>query len=189
MKIDIRDAYRRALDAFGQHVHRVRADQWDLPSPCADWNIHALVNHLVNESLWAPHLLAGRTVAEVGDVFEGDLLGDDPVKAFDMAAAGAVLAAYDGGALSRTVHLSFGDVSGGEYLNEMFADALIHAWDLARAIGAPDRLDPELVDACAEWFADAEDAYRQAGVIGDRPSLPPDADPQSRLLAGWGRGR
>jgi uncharacterized protein (TIGR03086 family) len=189
MNIDIRDAYRRALDSFGQHVHRVGTDQWDLPSPCAGWNIHDLVNHLVNESLWAPQLLAGRTVAEVGDAYEGDLLGDDPVKAFDLAAAAAASAAYGEGALTMTVRLSFGDVSGEEYISELFADALIHTWDVARAIGAPDRLDPELVDACAEWFAGAEDAYRQAGVIGDRPSLPPDADPQSRLLAGWGRGR
>ena len=161
MSIDIRDAYRRALVAFGEHVHRVRTDQWDLPSPCADWDIRDLVGHLVSESLWAPHLLAGRTVNEAGDAFDGDLLGDDPVKAFDMAAAGAVLAAYDEGALTRTVHLSFGDVPGEEYITELFADALIHTWDLARAIGAPDRLDPELVEACTVWFAGAEDAYAE----------------------------
>jgi TIGR03086 family protein len=188
MNVDVRDAYRRALDDFGQKVHLVRPDQWSLPTPCADWDVHTLVNHLVRECLWAPQLLAGRTVAELGDL-DGDLLGDDPVKAFEMAAAGAVLAAYDDGALRRVVHLAFGDVNGEEYLYELFADALIHTWDVAHAIGLPDRLDPELVDACAAWFAEAEESYREAGVIGDRRPLPPDADPQSRLLAAWGRGR
>jgi uncharacterized protein (TIGR03086 family) len=189
MNLDVRDAYRRALDDFGQKVHLVRPDQWNLPTPCADWDVHTLVNHLVRECLYAPHLLAGRTVAEMGDELEGDLLGDDPVKAFDRAAAAAVLAAYDEGALGRVVHLAFGDVAGEEYLCELFADALIHTWDMARAIGLPDRLDPELVDACAAWFEAVEDSYRETGVIGERRELPPDADPQSRLLAAWGRGR
>lgn len=189
MNVDIRDAYRRALDDFGRKVHFVRPDQWDLPTPCADWDVHALVNHMVCECLWAPELLAGRTAAEVGDELDGDLLGDDPVKAFETAAAAAVLAAYDDGATRRTVRLTFGDVPGEEYLYELFADALIHTWDLARAVGLPDRLDPELVDVCSAWFAAAEASYREAGVIGDRRPLPPDADPQSHLLAAWGRGR
>ncbi|MEV5408499.1 TIGR03086 family metal-binding protein [Thermopolyspora sp. NPDC052614] len=188
MNVDIRDAYRRALDDFGQKVHLVRSDQWDLPTPCANWDVYALVNHVVGECRWAPALLAGRTVAEVGDELDGDLLGDDPVKAFDIAAAAAVLAAYEEGATRRVVHLTFGDVSGEEYLTELFADALIHTWDVARAVGLPERLDPELVDACAAWFAEAEASYREAGVIADRRPLPPDADPQDHLLAAWGRG-
>ncbi|MFC4590969.1 TIGR03086 family metal-binding protein [Sphaerisporangium corydalis] len=186
--MDIREAYRRALDHFGTRVHQVRAGQWRLPTACADWDVHTLVDHLVGESLWAPELLAGRTVAEVGDRFEGDLLGDDPVKAFDVAAAGAIRACEPDEVLTRTVHLSFGDVPGEEYITELFADTLIHTWDLATAIGVDDRLDPELVLVCANWFAGAEEAYRQAGVIGDRLPLPEDADPQTRLLAAWGRG-
>ncbi|WP_204044068.1 TIGR03086 family metal-binding protein [Acrocarpospora phusangensis] len=187
MSIDIRDAYRRALDAFGQRVHLIRPGQWEVVTPCVDWDVRALVNHLVNENLWAPELLAGRTVGEVGDVFDGDLLHDDPIKAFDTSAHDAVQAAFAEGALERTVHLSFGDVPGAEYVTELFADALIHTWDLSQAIGVADRLDPELVDACANWFAGAEEAYRQSGVIGEHADVPVDADPQTRLLAAWGR--
>lgn len=189
MNVDIRDAYRRALDDFGEKVRLVGSDQWDLPTPCSDWDVRTLVNHVVAECLWVPRLLAGRTAAEVGDELDGDLLGDDPVKAFDMAAAAAVLAAYDDDALRRVVHLTFGTAGGEEYLCESFADVLIHTWDLAHAAGLPDRLDPELVDACADWFAAAEASYREAGVIADRRPLPPDADRQTRLLAAWGRGR
>jgi uncharacterized protein (TIGR03086 family) len=187
MTIDIRDAYRRALDSFGRRVHLIDSDQWGLPTPCVDWDVHALVNHLVGENLWVPELLAGRTVAEMGDRFEGDLLGDDPIKAFDTSAQAAVQAANSDGALTRVAHLSFGDVPGEEYITELFADALIHTWDLARAIGTNDRLDPELVAKCAEWFARAEEGYRQAGVIEDHRDVPEEADPQTRLLAAWGR--
>ncbi|GII67197.1 TIGR03086 family protein [Sphaerisporangium krabiense] len=188
MTMDIREAYRRALHHFGGYVHRVRADQWRLPTACGDWDVRTLVEHLVGESLCAPELFSGRSAAEVQDLLEGDLLGDDPVKAFDVAAAAAVRATEPADVLARTVRLSFGDVPGEEYITELFADTLIHTWDLATAIGAGDRLDPELVEVCAAWFAGAEDAYRQAGVIGDRPPLPEDADAQTRLLAAWGRG-
>lgn len=187
MTIDIRQAYRRALDDFGALVHRIRPEQWDNPTPCVDWNVRALVNHVVRENLWAPELLAGRTVAEVGDAMDGDLLGDDTLKAFDTSAAAAVQAASEEGSLTRVAHLSFSDVLGEEYITELFADALIHTWDLARAIGADERLDPELVEACAAWFADTEKGYRETGVIGEQQPVPSGTDPQTRLLASWGR--
>jgi uncharacterized protein (TIGR03086 family) len=185
--MDIREAYRQALTEFGERVAAVRPDQWHNPTPCSAWDVRTLVNHLVYENKWVPELLAGKTVAEVGDAFDGDLLGDDPVQAFDASASAALASAADQTVLTRTVHLSFGDVPGEEYLNQVFADALVHGWDLARAIGADDRLDPELVEACAGWFADREELFRGAGLIGPRLPVGPDASPQTRLLAAWGR--
>jgi hypothetical protein len=72
-------------------------------------------------------------------------------------------------------------------VSQLYADHLIHAWDLARAIGADERLDPELVDACAAWFASMEDTYRAIGAIAERPEVPPGADAQTTLLAAFGR--
>lgn len=187
MTIDIPEAYRRALDDFGALVHQIGPEQWDNPTPCVDWEVRALVNHVVGENLWAPELLAGRTPAEVGDAFEGDLLGDDPIKAFDTSAVPAMQAAAGLQVLDRIVHLPFGDVPGREYITELFADALIHTWDLARAIGAGERLDPELVEACTTWFSSAEPDHRQAPAVGEYPSVLSDTEAQRRLLASWGR--
>jgi uncharacterized protein (TIGR03086 family) len=187
MGTDTSELHRRATDAFGARVHAIREDQWELPTPCSDWNVRQLVNHLVYENRWTPPLFAGRTIAEVGDRFEGDLLGDDPKAAWDGSAKEAVAAVQEQGAMERTVHLSFGDVPGSEYAMQLFADHLIHGWDLARAIGADERLDPELVGACEGWFAAREDAYRDGGSVGPRPQVPSDADPQTRLLAMFGR--
>ncbi len=146
-----------------------------------------LVNHVVGENVWTPPLFAGTTVAEVGDRFDGDLLGDDPVAAWDASAGEALAAVGAPGAMERTVHLSFGDLPGNEYASQLFADYLVHGWDLATAVGGNTRLDPDLVIACTEWFASVEEAYRSAGAIGARPGLPPDADPQTVLLAMFGR--
>ncbi len=186
---DVRDLFRRGTASFGERVHAIRDDQWRAPTPCSEWDVHALVDHLVNELRWVPPLLAGSTIAEVGDRFDGDLLGDDPKAAWDEAAGDAVEAVQAEGAMDRTVHLSFGDFPGHDYTRQLFADLLIHGWDLASAIGADDRLDPALVDACAAWFALVEDGYRGAGAIGPRADVAPDADAQARLLAAFGRAR
>ncbi len=184
---DIKEFHARAVAMFGDLVGQVRADQWELPTPCADWDVRTLVNHLVNEELWVPELLAGRTVDDVGDRFDGDLLGDDPVAAWAAAAAGALHSVDAEGAMERTAHLSFGDFPGSEYVLQVFADHLVHGWDLAVAIGGDTRLDPELVQACITWFEPVERQYRAVGVIGERPPIPDGADPQTRLLAMFGR--
>lgn len=184
---DVRELFRRSVEEFGRRVHAIRDDQWQAPTPCSEWDVRALVHHMVYELRWAPPLFAGATIAEVGDRFEGDLLGGNPKAAWDDAARQAVAAVEDDGAMTRTVHLSFGDVPGSEYARQLFADLLIHGWDLAMATGADERLDPRLVDACAAWFAQVEDAYRGIGVIGPRPEVPPEADAQTRLLAAFGR--
>lgn len=184
--MDIPTMYRQASDRFGTLVHTVADSQWNDPTPCAGWDVRALVNHVVGENRWAIPLFAGRTVADVGDRLDGDLLGDDPAKAWDGSAAEALKTVDRPGAMTSTVHLSFGDFSGEEYTNQLFADLLIHAWDLARAIGADEHLDPNLVETCQGWFAGWEDGYRQAGVVGPRVAVEAD-DPASRLLAVFGR--
>src|SRR5919202_861884 len=105
------EAYRRAVSDFGARVWAVGADQWDLPTPCTEWNVRVLVGHLVNEERWAPPLLAGSTIEEVGDRFQGDLLGDDPLAAWEEAAAEALAAARPD-VLGRIVHVSFGEITG-----------------------------------------------------------------------------
>jgi uncharacterized protein (TIGR03086 family) len=185
--MDVVDLHRRSIEEFEQKVEAVGDDQWSSPTPCSDWDVRTLVNHIVAENLWTPPLMAGKTIAEVGDRFDGDVLGDDPKQMWRDASTAAVTSAAQPGAMERTVHLSFGDVPGSEYALQLFADHVIHGWDLARAIGTSDRIEPDLVDACAKWFASIEDAYRAAGAIGPRPELPFGADEQTTLLAMFGR--
>lgn len=187
MTTDARTLYRAALARFGDHVHGIAADQWAMPTPCDRWDVHTLVNHVVGENRWVVPLFEGGTIADVGDRLDGDLLGDDPVDAWDDSAATALAVLDDPSAMDRTVHLSFGDFPGSEYAMQLFADLLIHGWDLATATGRPTALDPALVAACAAWFAPMQDAYRQGGAVGPRPEPAPDADPQTLLLADFGR--
>jgi uncharacterized protein (TIGR03086 family) len=185
--VEVAELHRRCVERFVQRVRDVKGEGWDAPTPCADWVVRDLVNHIVNEQRWTVPLMGGATLDEVGDRFDGDLLGDDPVGVVAEAGSEAVAAAHEGIAVNRTVHLSFGDVPATEYAYQLSADHLIHGWDLAAAVGGDRALDAELVDAVADWFAEREELYRASGSIGARPDIADDAAPPHRLLAAFGR--
>lgn len=179
-------AFQRATDGFVSRAQQLQQDQWSAATPCTEWDVRALVNHIAVEWLWMPEMLAGRTIAEVGDRFDGDVLGDDPLDALIAAQRSAVAAAAEPGAVLRTVHLSFGDMPGADYIRQMAIDSTIHSWDLARGGGWDDRLDPELVDySYADLQKTAED-WRRGGAFGPEQD-PSNESAQARLLALTGR--
>lgn len=177
-----------ALDLFSARVHAVGPDQWDAPTPCAEWSVRDLVNHLTAEQLWVPELVTrGADPEAVGDAYDGDVLGADPVAAWDTAAAGARKAFAAEGATARTVVLSYGETPAVAYCAQMTADAVVHAWDLSRAIGAPDRLPARLVDFALAEVTPYADDLAGTGLFAPPVEPPPGDSPQSRLLAVLGR--
>lgn len=184
---DPRPLLRRAMHGFGRRLAAIPADAWQEPTTCAGWTVRDLVDHVVEEELWAPPLLAGEPAEQIGDRFAGDRLGDDPQVAFDQARAAVEASLRQDGVLDATVRLPSGEQTGRAFLWELFADHLVHTWDLARAAGGDETLDRELVEACAAWFDDHEDAWRAAGEIGPPAPVPAGAGPQAALLARFGR--
>jgi len=177
--------FRRAADGFGRHVHAVGSEQWHDPTPCDDWDVRTLVNHVAVEQLWVPPLAGGSTVADIGSRLDGDQLGDDPVAAWDAAvaeSAAAFAASIDG-----TVSLSSGDKPTSEYCWEMTTDALIHSWDLARGIGADELLDPELAGLVYERTLPIAEHLQETGLFKPPVPVPDDAPLQTKLLALFGR--
>jgi uncharacterized protein (TIGR03086 family) len=180
------EAFRRASGGFMERLGRVRAEQWSASTPCSEWDVRALVNHVGGEYMWVTELMAGRTVADVGDKFDGDVLGDDPVARVALAQEAAAAAFDEPDAASRTVQLSFGATPAMDYARQMAVDSVIHSWDLARAIGADESLDPELVDyAYAEMVKSADD-WRAGGAFGPEREAS-DQSTQAKLLALTGR--
>ncbi len=182
------DSYRNATAGFEQRLALVKNGQWSDDTPCAEWDVQALVSHVLDEQLWLPALLGGETIAEVGDRFAGDQLGDDAPAAWRRAVADAWAAVSAESALDRTVGLSYGEVPAEEYLRQVTADTVLHTWDLARAIEVDEALDPEAVSEVFAYLSPQVEAWRSAGAFGPAVQVADDADEQTRLLALIGRG-
>ncbi|GAA1907275.1 TIGR03086 family metal-binding protein [Streptomyces sodiiphilus] len=185
--MELLDCFDRALDEFGSRVHAVDPGRWHHGTPCAEWSVRDLVNHVTGEHLWAPVLLSGATLEEVGDRFDGDVLDDDPVGTWDRAAHASKEAFHRPGALDRPVHTSGGPVPAGDYARQMISDLTVHAWDLARGAGVDDRLDPELVSEVHAYTAPRAASWRGAGLFGPPVEVPRTAPLQDRLVAMLGR--
>jgi uncharacterized protein (TIGR03086 family) len=180
------ELHGRAVEAFRSLVHQVPAQAWAAPTPCMDWDVRALVNHVAGEELWTVPLLDGRTIAEVGDRYDGDVLGAVPTDVVDNAAKAAVVVFEEPGAAARTVHLSFGDTPASEYAMQLIADHVVHGWDLAVAIGSDPRIGDELVAAVNGWFGEREELYRGVGAVSERPPVSA-RNAQEELLVAFGR--
>lgn len=176
-----------AMGEFDRRVRSVANDQWRHATPCAAWDVRALVNHVVTEQLWAPLLLDGATIDDVGDRFEGDQLGAEPVTAWASAATEARAAFGAPDALRRSVELSYGSRPAQGYCQEMTLDLTVHAWDLARAIGADERLDEALVRDVLIFIEPQVEQLAGTGLFAPPVAVDADADAQTRLLALLGR--
>jgi uncharacterized protein (TIGR03086 family) len=187
MAVSVTEIYRRSMGIFLDRVARVGPGDWALPTPCTEWDVRHLVNHVVYEDRWTAPMMAGLTVEDIGTRFDGDLLGEDPAGRSLDAAKQAESAISAPGALDRTVALSFGPTPAREYAWQLVAEHLVHSWDLAAAIGGDRHLDPDAVRACAAWFGDREHLFREMGAIGPRVRTRAGADEQERLLGAYGR--
>jgi uncharacterized protein (TIGR03086 family) len=124
--MDIVDVHRRTVEAWQAKVDRVRSEQWANATPCTEWSVRDLTNHVVAEELWMVPLLQGSTISEVGDRFDGDVLGEDPASAARSASAAALAVAQERLPAGVTVHLSYGEEDAAEYAWQLAADHLIH---------------------------------------------------------------
>ncbi|GFH39015.1 TIGR03086 family protein [Streptomyces pacificus] len=182
------DRHAEALALFTDRVHAVRPEQWESPTPCTDWSVRDLVNHVTAEQLWVPSLVGeGRSLADVGDSFDGDVLGGHPAVSWDRAASAAKAAFHEPGALDRTVGLSYGESTAAAYCSQMTTDMIVHAWDLSRGIGASDDLPDVLVEFAEREVAPYAGELPETGLFGSPVEPPEGADPQTRLLCLLGR--
>lgn len=177
------EEWREVGDRFTAVVDAVAAAAWDAPAPVAGWAARDVVRHLVE---WFPAFLQSGS-GERLDVWTS--VDDDPVAAWHELERG-VRALLDDPATPDKVlsnpHL--GDVPLDQAVSRFFtADVFMHTWDLARATGQDDRLDPQRCADLVSGMVPIEDAMRASGQYGPRVDVPADADPQTRLLGFIGR--
>ena len=136
------ETFERAVGVAKQVLAGVSAEQLDQPTPCATWDVRALINHIVAGSYWfAASTEAGQ--APAGDE-RPDFASGDFVASYQDGSSKALAAFGAPGALEKTVKLPFGEYQGAGFMGLATIDTFTHSWDLAKATGQPADLDPEL---------------------------------------------
>jgi uncharacterized protein (TIGR03086 family) len=186
--------YNNVLQAQGAALQNTQAivdmitvDQLHLPTPCEDWDVEMLIHHIVYGNWWVAPLVKGETIEQIGDRFEGDILGGNFSNAHTESSASAADAFLAPGALDRPCAVSYGPVTGSVYCGHRLTDVLVHGWDLPMATSGDTRLPPDLVQICIEVALPQIDMLAGSGVFGTVTDPGEAADPQTRLLALLGR--
>ncbi|WP_410589954.1 TIGR03086 family metal-binding protein [Amycolatopsis sp. lyj-23] len=182
------DRYLLASRRFEHHLRAVPPDGWNAPTPCSEWDVRALVNHMTRGNLNYVGLLHGATREEFLARRDEDALGDDPVAAFTESVRACAAAFAGEGALDRVVDYPLGELTGRRALAVRTTDSVVHTWDLARALGADETLDPDLV----AWIDEAYDSIFAGlalgpGVFAEPPPAAAGASRQDQVLMRFGR--
>ena len=175
------DRYARVAAGFSARVDRIAPDQWDAPTPCPLWTVRDLVGHVV-----AVH----RAVLAGEDVTPAPSPADDAdlAAAWQRATGDLTTALADPDRAAAPVAGRFAPMPFEQLVGMLGCfDTLVHTWDLARAVGADERLDPDAVTFSFEALRPNDDAIRGAGGSGPKLEPPPGADEQTRFLAFLGR--
>lgn len=171
--------YRTATDDALAVLEAVRTDQLDWPTPCSEWTVQHLVEHLVDG--------VGYLLAASGGLPAAP--GAEPGAAYRDGVRLVLAALAQPGSMDRLCVSPLGhEWTVAQAVAGTSMDVLIHTWDLARATGLDERLDPVLVQACTAMFLpDMPQLGRQAGIIGPEVAVGAGASAQDRLLAAMGR--
>ncbi|NJC69784.1 TIGR03086 family protein [Planosporangium thailandense] len=176
--------FDRSTAVAEQVIGAIRRDQFDDPTPCTDWSVRQLINHLVTANLTFVSILTGGPRPDP----ERDHLGGDPLAAFRAATLEARAAFVVEGALDRTYPTPFGQRPGPLLLTMRVVDTTVHAWDLAKATGQSTDLDPELAEVALSALRAALPADRSGGTpFGPEQPAPAGATAADRLAAFAGR--
>jgi uncharacterized protein (TIGR03086 family) len=162
-------------------VGLVPDDRWASPSPCEDWTARDVVRHVVQ----TPGIFFGMIGAEYP---EPPSVDDDPVGAVTFA-RDVMQRALDDPETATTEFDGFFGRTTFEQAVDRFVnfDLVVHRWDLAHATGLPEEMPPDEVERLSGEFAGFGESARAPGVFGPEIDVPPDADPQTKLLALLGR--
>lgn len=179
---DIAERYREVAAGFTERARAVPDEAWDSPAPCDGWVARDIVRHMVE---WMPGLVLGDAGVELPKPPSAD---DDPLGAWE-ALNDALQGALDDPEIgAREFEMRMGRFTV-ERAIDMFCtgDVLVHTWDLARATGLDEHLDPDEVHRMFAGLEPMDAALRESGHYGPRVHVPDDADEQTKLIAFTGR--
>jgi uncharacterized protein (TIGR03086 family) len=170
-------------------IGAIGPEQHALSTPCTDWNIGQLLNHVIGALHLGAALLsdtAPMVAVGPGQVPADDLVGDDALAAY-RAGVAALESAATHDAIASAHVTPMGELPGAALAGFVTLDVLVHGWDLATATGQPARLDPELAETMLAFATQAMPEGQRGPLMADPVAVGSDADATDRLVAFTGR--
>jgi uncharacterized protein (TIGR03086 family) len=174
----------RACDAVAGLISNIRADQWSAPTPCTDWTVRRIVDHLIGMNRVFAALLAGQPPPPRPPA---DHIEDDPAGAYRDSAAALQAAFGRPGVLERTYQGPLGTATGAERLKIRLYDLLAHGWDLAQATEQPADLPDDLAAQSLAFARTQLTEQARPGRFGPAQIVAEQAPAIERLVAFLGR--
>ncbi|MBC6450256.1 TIGR03086 family metal-binding protein [Actinokineospora xionganensis] len=180
--MDIRALDRRAVEVTGGIIDRLTDEQLDLASPCSEWTVRGVIEHMVGNNHGMLAKLTGQAPpAEVSPAA-------DPRANFRKTAEAFLAAFASDEAQEASFELLGVERTGAVAQSVHFADVLVHAWDIASAAGIDLRYDEDLAEAAVKVVSRfPEELWGPGGAFAARLPVAEDASAQDRLLALTGR--
>ncbi len=173
------DRYRNVAEAFTERVEKVPTDEWDNPAPCEGWVARDVIHHIVGT---AGYFLGDK---QAGAMPSADT---DPVGAWKAARDQIQTALEDPSVATMEVESPMGKSTFEELVGTFgVGDVLVHTWDLSRATGQDETLDPTEVSRLFALMQPMDEMMRQGDAFGPKVDVPHDADEQTKLIAFTGR--
>ena len=179
--------FQAVIEQSVRCIANVQTDQFDLPTPCSEWTLEQLLNHMVYELLWVPDMLAGKTVADVGSRYDGDVLHGDVQTALTTASSAAIQAVNGITDLQQPVHVSYGDVTAQHYIDEMISEVVLHSWDVDQAIQCNLIIPDDTAQYIYEWLQPRQKEMAGSGLFAAQVEVPEGSSIQTKLLGLVGR--
>ena len=168
------------VQGFDARVRAAPADSWSNPAPCEGWTARDVVMHVGNNLFGVAAGLTGGEPRQIS-------ADEDIVSAWDDA-RGQFLDALPSADLSTNLSGPFGPMPAEQLIGQLIStDVLVHTWDLARAVGGDERLDPAAVSGAYSGLKPMDEMIRRPGVFGPKIEPPADADEQTQFLCFLGR--
>jgi uncharacterized protein (TIGR03086 family) len=182
------DALAAAFASTRSVMVAVSPEQYERPTPCASWDVRALMNHIIAGSHY--FAVTARNGEPPAAVEPPDFTEEDPLTAYDAGIRASLAAFAAPEALTRTITLPFGSMPGSAFLRIACVDTFAHGWDLAKATGQNTDLAPDLArDLLAGARESLPDALRgpEGSPFGPAVEVPEDASPADQLAGFLGR--
>lgn len=178
MAHEVVERYTKLADEFGKRVEAAADDAWDNEAPCEGWKARDVVTHVADTQRGLTEGLTGTRPPT----------HDDPKTDWRETYATFKQAIDQPGALEKLVPGPFGDMPVEQMIGRFLStDALVHTWDLARAVGGDERIDAEAVAMAYSGLKPMDAMIRQPGVFGPKIDPAPGDDEQTEFLKFLGR--